>query len=79
MMILPFVDEGEVVEREEVVYACGCTTVRTEYLSGRRAVGGVCGGHGERVVRVVKTVEYMTAGEVNAGERNGQIKQWHCE
>ncbi|KAA3648320.1 MAG: hypothetical protein DWQ07_04825 [Chloroflexi bacterium] len=60
-MVFPLPPSDDVILREEVIYACGCTTTRIEHLRGQQASGSLCHGHEERVVKVIKTTEYPEA------------------
>ncbi len=57
-MLTKSLDEEEIIEREETHYACGCTTTRISHRRGPRPNPAHCHGHGGRVVKVIRIIEY---------------------
>lgn len=62
--MLPPIDESIVIQREVTVYACGCSSERVERVERiyqPTAANDLCRGHGERVRKVIRSVEYVNA------------------
>ena len=63
--MLPPINQRVVIQRELTVYACGCSSERIERVHQPIAAADLCRGHGERVHKVIRSVEYLGAGEDN--------------